>query len=246
MHVHWLQHVPFEGLGTIEPWLRARDARVTMTRLYAGETLPDPRGLDLVVAMGGPMSVNDDERLPWLTGEFRFIREAIEGGVAVLGVCLGAQLIARAMGGRVFKNAEREIGWWPITGTSDAPDVPRWARKGASNPVFHWHGETFTLPNGSERLASSPGCENQAFRIGSRVIGIQFHLETTPALVQALTTNCPEDLAPGTFVEAALTLQSHDASEYASLHGLMTETLDSLTASTATGSSTSRQAQGLA
>jgi GMP synthase-like glutamine amidotransferase len=230
MRVHWLQHVPFEGLGTIEPWLRARDAHVTTTRLFAGETLPDlsdPGALDLVIAMGGPMSVNDEERLPWLTGELRFIREAIERDVAVLGVCLGAQLIAKAMGARVYRNAEREIGWWPITGTSDAPEAPRWARKGVTSPVFHWHGETFSLPIGSEVLASSPGCEHQAFRIGSRVLGIQFHLETTPALVGAMATHCADDFAPGTFVEPEHALSSHDAGEYANLHRLMTETLDS-------------------
>ena len=228
MRVHWLQHVPFEALGSIETWLEATGATVTVTRLYDDEPLPDVAGLDLVIAMGGPMSVNDEAQLPWLVGELRFIREAIDRGVAVLGVCLGAQLIAKATGARVYKNAEREIGWFPVIGTSEESDVPNWARKGVTSSVFHWHGETFDLPKDAVSLARSPGCEHQAFRIGRSVIGIQFHLETTPALVHAMTTHCADDLAPGTFVQTEAELRAADASAYANIHGLMEETLDYL------------------
>ena len=228
MRVHWLQHVPFEALGSIETWLAARDANVTVTRLYDDEALPDLDGLDLVIAMGGPMSVNDEARLPWLVRELRFIREAIDRGVAVLGVCLGAQLIAKATGSRVYKNAEREIGWWPIAGTSEDDDVPDWARKGVESSVFHWHGETFDLPKNSVSLARSPGCEHQAFRIGRHVVGIQFHLETTPALVNAMVTHCADDLAPGAFVQQEAELRAASASAYANIHGFMEATLDYL------------------
>jgi GMP synthase-like glutamine amidotransferase len=233
MRVHWLQHVPFEGLGSIETWLRAQDAHVTATRLHAGDALPAVTDLDLVIAMGGPMSVNDDDRLPWLADERRFVRQAIERGVAVLGVCLGAQLIASALGARVYRNAEREIGWWPIVGASDADDVPSWARAGVSSAVFHWHGETFDLPEGSVPLAHSAGCVNQAFRIGRQVVGIQFHLETTPTLVEALVTHCPEDLASGPFVQPERELRACDAGEYMRIHQLMGETLDFLCPSSA-------------
>jgi GMP synthase-like glutamine amidotransferase len=226
VRVHWLQHVPFEGLGSIASWLEDRDARVTSTRFYAGESVPGVNDLDLVIAMGGPMSVNDDKHFRWLVDERRFIRQAIDGNVAILGVCLGAQLIAQALGARVYENTEREVGWWPVTGVSDERDVPSWARKNVASDVYHWHGETFDLPNGAVKLAQSAGCANQAFRFGRRVIGIQFHLETTPALVQALVTNCPEDLAPGTFVQSDQKSGSMEVNRFASLRGLMRETLD--------------------
>lgn len=228
MRVHWLQHVPFEGLGSIGPWLRERGAQVSATRLYAGEALPDMETLDLVVAMGGPMSVNDDARYSWLAAECRFIREAIERGASVLGVCLGAQLIARALGARVYANAEREVGWWPVSGLSVESAAPGWARAGATNAVFHWHGETFDLPDGAVPLASSAGCANQAFQVGRRVIGIQFHLETTPDLVRALVAHCPDDLAPGAFVQSDDELRSVGDGAYTALNGLMANTLEYL------------------
>ncbi|MGE0450262.1 MAG: type 1 glutamine amidotransferase [Vicinamibacterales bacterium] len=228
MRVHWLQHVPFEGLGSIDAWLRGRHARVTATRFYEDATLPGVDALDLIVAMGGPMSVNDGQRLPWLAAEQRFLADAIDRGVAVLGVCLGAQSIARALGARVYPNAEREIGWWPVTGGSVDPGVPSWARNGAVNTVFHWHGETFDLPAGATPLASSEACAHQAFQVGDRVIGIQFHLETTKELVDGLVANCQQDLAAGRFVQSAERLTTSDACEFAGINRLMTETLDCL------------------
>jgi GMP synthase-like glutamine amidotransferase len=223
-----LQHVPFEGLGSIGAWLRTSGAEVTATRFHEEASLPDVRTLDLVIAMGGAMSVNDEPRLPWLAAERQFVAAAIDRGVAVLGICLGAQLIARASGARVYPNAEREVGWWPITGTSETADVPDWARKGAINTVFHWHGETFDLPRGAVRLARSEGCEQQAFQIGRHVIGIQFHLETTPDLVDGLIENGPEDLAPSRFVQTAEELRSASARRCAAANQLMVDTLEYL------------------
>ena len=145
------------------------------------------------------MSVNDEGEYPWLAAEKRLVREAIEGSRPVLGVCLGAQLIASSLGAKVYRNAEKEIGWFPIAGTapadSDSFAFPR------SLTVFHWHGETFDLPPGSRRLASSAACANQAFQIGRRALGIQFHLETTPEAAGLLVQNCRADLVEGPFVQ---------------------------------------------
>ena len=123
MRAHYLQHVPFEGLGSIEPWLGAAGYEITSTRFFESAGLPDPAMIDLLVVMGGPMSVNDEDKLPWLTPEKRFIRAAINYGKPVLGICLGAQLIASAMGAMVYRNSVKEIGWLPIQGVStyDSP-----------------------------------------------------------------------------------------------------------------------------
>jgi GMP synthase-like glutamine amidotransferase len=230
MRVHWFQHVPFEGLGSIEPWLRAAGARVSSTKFFEDDPiLPRPGDVDLLVVMGGPMSANDESPLTWLGEEKRFIRVAIERGTAVLGVCLGAQLIASALGASVYANAEREIGWLPITGTADEAGLPAWAGARRETTVFHWHGETFDLPPGAEVLARSAACEHQAFRIGRRILGLQFHLETTAASARALVANCRADLAPGRFVQSESDILAADAARHSSINTLMTETLAYLT-----------------
>jgi GMP synthase-like glutamine amidotransferase len=212
-------------MGSIERWLGGVGAHLTTTRFYEGRDLPDVDELDLLVIMGGPMSANDYARYPWLLAELRFIREAIENDVAVLGVCLGAQLIARAMGARVYPNAEREIGWFPITGLSADRRAPAWTAKGVDTTVFHWHGETFEAPQGARRLACSEGCDQQAFQIGERVIGIQFHLETTPALLEGLVSNCRAELTPSRFVQSESEIVSAEPARFAAINELMAQTL---------------------
>ncbi len=210
MRVHYLQHAPFEGLGCIGAWLEARGAEVAATNLFDGEELPPPRDLDWVIALGGPMSVNDERALPWLAAEKRFLREAIRAGKTVLGICLGGQLIASALGARVAAGAHREVGWFPVERV-DAARGPGRPNAGAAAlgplpprfPAFHWHGETFALPRGAAHLARSAGCENQAFSVGPRVLALQFHLETTPEAATALCRSCPQDLAPGLYVQSA-------------------------------------------
>ena len=199
MRAHYLQHVPFEGLGSIEEWLRVVRADVKATRFWESRVLPDPDGIDLLVIMGGPMSVNDESELPWLVEEKQFIRQVIQAGRPVLGICLGAQLIASAMGACVYPNTEKEIGWFPVT-VNPLPDPSVFRFPSAMN-VFHWHGETFDLPLGAVRLARSDGCDNQAFQCGRSVIGLQFHLEITPENVRQLLDHCRADLAPSRYVQ---------------------------------------------
>lgn len=226
MKVHVLQHVPFEGLGSIEPWLVARGATVSYTRFFESSRLPKPMDLDLVIALGGPMSVNDEADLPWLKEEKRFVAEAVNSGKAVLGICLGAQLIAGALGARVYPAAHKEIGWFDIESTSDRPDMFRFPKK---VKVFHWHGETFDLPRDATRLARSAGCQNQAFQIGSRAIGLQFHLETTPASAESLIVHCRNELVDGRFIQSEEELREAPMAAYAVVNAIMDDVLTYLT-----------------
>jgi GMP synthase-like glutamine amidotransferase len=139
MHAHFFQHVPFEGIGNIEPWLITKGYEITSTQFYISSQLPDYKKVDLLIIMGGPMSVNDEDKFPWLVAEKQFIRNCVEGGKPVLGICLGSQLIANALGAKVYRNREREIGWFAVQGT-EPPNVTTF-RFPATFEVFHWHGD---------------------------------------------------------------------------------------------------------
>ena len=228
MNVHVLQHVPFEGIGSMAVWLESRGADVSYTRFFKSPVLPQVKDYDLIIVMGGPMSVNDEATLPWLRAEKQFVRDAIERGVAVLGVCLGAQLIASALGARVFQNTHKEIGWYGIEAT---PGLKGSFRFPDTCTVFHWHGETFDLPPGAVNLAKSAVCENQAFQIGERVIGLQFHLETTPESAKAIVDNCGDELIPGPYIQTESEILDVKTSSYVEINSLMGEVLSYITRS---------------
>ena len=200
MRAHWIQHVPFEGLGSIETWLTARGARVGVSRMYEHPVFPRARDVDLLIVMGGPMSVNDEAAFPWLREEKKFIAAALDAGVPALGVCLGAQLIASALGAPVRRNEHAEIGWFPIERVPGSSGTVADALPQRMD-AFHWHGETFDLPGGASLIARSAACRNQAFVIGHHVAAFQFHLETTPASARALVDNCRSELVPGRFIQ---------------------------------------------
>jgi len=226
MRAHCLQHVEFEGLGSIANWLTNGGYEITRTRFFDREELPDPEAIDLIIVMGGPMSVNDEAELPWLVAEKRFIREAIASAVPVLGVCLGAQLIAAAVGARVYRNSVKEIGWFPVYGIpandSSVFQFPPQVK------VFHWHGETFDLPQGAIRIAKGDKCENQAFQLGRSVIGLQFHLETTPQTAIELVSNCGNELTPSPSVQTAEEILRAGPDRYGAIHHLMDDVLSFL------------------
>jgi GMP synthase-like glutamine amidotransferase len=226
MKVQVLQHVPFEGLGCIGPWLQQRGARIDYTRFFQGDSLPEPNSIDLVIALGGPMSVNDEEELPWLRHEKQFIRDVISRHVPVLGVCLGAQLIASALGAKVYRNHLKEIGWFPVHAV---PAVEPAFRFPHERLVLHWHGETFDLPEGAVQLAQSAGCKNQAFQFKSHVIGLQFHLEATPQSVAEILNNCRNELVPAPFVQNETTILAASPGMYQTINSLMDDVLSYLT-----------------
>jgi len=176
-----IRHVPFEGLGRIGPALEGAGLAWRYVDLFAGATAPDLSTTPALILMGGPMSANDGDQ--YLKVEIRLIEAAAAAGKPVLGVCLGAQLIAKALGARVYRNPVKEIGWYPLRFTEAGAGDPLLAGLPDPCTVLQWHGETFDLPSGATHLACSDGCRNQAFRYGSHVYGLQFHLETTPDMI---------------------------------------------------------------
>lgn len=234
MKVHVLQHVPSEGLGSIEAWLEKNGATVTFTCFFESAALPAVRELDLIIALGGPMSVNDEAALPWLRTEKNFIREAIDSGKAVLGICLGAQLIANTLGASVRANPYKEIGWFPVTAVSHNEKFLQDKtvfQLPASVDVFHWHGETFELPAGAMHLAESVACQQQGFQWGRRVIGLQFHLETTPESARAFVAEDDgNELIDAPYIQTAQQILDAPPSAYAGINALMVDVLDYLTA----------------
>jgi GMP synthase-like glutamine amidotransferase len=201
MKIHWFQHVEFEGLGSIAGWATKNGCAVTGSRLFASDAFPPITTFDMLVIMGGPMSVNDEVVHPWLVGEKRFINQVMQAGKMVLGICLGAQLIASAAGVRVRPNDHKEIGWFTVEKTRAARDAAVGRALADKTEVFHWHGETFDLPRGAVHLARSRVCENQAFAMGHRIVGLQYHLETTPESVEALIQHCRHELVKAPYVQ---------------------------------------------
>jgi GMP synthase-like glutamine amidotransferase len=243
MRLHSLQHAPFEGLGSIAGWAEAHRHVVTATRLYTGDRLPAMADIDWLIVMGGPMGVHDEREFPWLSEEKRCIGDAIESGKRVLGICLGAQLIAGVLGARVYANRYEEIGWFPIDltaagarsalgqaiscGGAGGETVP--AAMAPSLEVFHWHGDTFDLPGTAVQLARSAACEQQAFSFGDRVVGLQFHLEMTRAGAEALIDNCAGDLKTAPYVQSAVEMLANQ-DRFARINRVMAGLLDRMAA----------------
>lgn len=175
------RHYPTEGPGYFATFLEARSIPWRLVRVDEGEAVPaDAREFSGLVFMGGPMSVNDD--LPWIPKIEALIRGARQGGVPLLGHCLGGQLIAKALGGQVTRNRVKEIGWGEVT-VANNPVAREWFDGLERFPCFHWHGETFSLPRGATLILSSPWCENQAFALGPH-LGLQCHVEMTEEMVK--------------------------------------------------------------
>ena len=192
MSVLICKNISTEGPGTIEDFLRIKEIPYTIIDLSKGEGIPDTKGFDTLLMMGGPMSVNEDDIYPYIKKEEELVREFIADSKSVFGICLGAQIMAKALGSRVYKGKEQEIGWYDIELTPEGIADPM-MRKLAVHPrvgdfwkrfkVFHWHGETFDIPEGAVRLAGSELFPNQAFRYGSKAYAFQFHIEVTKEMI---------------------------------------------------------------
>ncbi len=180
-----IEHVPHERLGAFEPAFAAAGASLRPLRVFEPGARWSLEGVDGVVSMGGPMSAYQEKQHPWIVQELALLQQAVKAKLPVLGVCLGAQMLAQALGAQVHAAPVKEIGWYPLMREPGADGDPLMAAFGQTETVFQWHGDAFQTPKGAVRLASSPLCPEQGFRYGTNAYGLQFHLEVTEAMIRA-------------------------------------------------------------
>lgn len=226
---HYLQHVPFEDAANIGRWALDRGFTVTRTRLYLDEALPRLEDIDWLAVMGGPMNIYEHAAHPWLVPEKAWIRQVIEAGKTVIGICLGAQLLAHVLGGEVTRNAHSEIGWFPVTLTPEAMADSLLSDLPETFEAFHWHGDTFTIPPRARHLARSLACANQAFQYGDRILGLQCHLDYAQGSLQAMIEHCGAELVPGPYIQRDTALLT-DAGRVQGLENHLNSVLDNLQA----------------
>ena len=203
LKIHYLQHVPFEGLGSIAEWVSLNGHDLTATHFFNNSNMPEPDDIDWLIIMGGPMGVYDEEKYNYLASEKQLIRKAIEADKTVIGICLGAQLIAEVLGAKVYPNHYKEIGWFPIQLSEEAIENKLFKGFDKTLTVFHLHGDTFDLPANAICLASSEACKNQAFLYNEKALGLQFHFEMTEPALKKMIENGNEELVPGSFIQTA-------------------------------------------
>lgn len=203
MKIQYLQHVPFEDIAYVGNWADKNGVHLGRTRLYEDDPYPFLSDFDVLIVIGGPMGVYDEQEYPWLKTEKAYIRKAIHDKKIVVGICLGAQLIAAALGAKVYQNSFKEIGWFPVYKTPRAKNTSLGEILPKRFMAFHWHGDTFDIPKGAVHLAESKACKNQAFVYLNRVIALQFHLESTQSSIESLIQNCKNELVSAPFIQTA-------------------------------------------
>jgi GMP synthase-like glutamine amidotransferase len=185
MHIHCFQHVAFETPGTIKEWAEASRHVISYTYFFENSfSIPAINEIDALLIMGGYMNVDEDEKFPWLIEEKKFIRQAVYAGKKVMGICLGSQLIAAALGAKVYAAKEKEIGFFPVSFSTEALLHPFFNHFKNPYTVFHWHGDTFDLPQGAQLLASTDICRSQAFLFSNNVLALQFHFEMNETVIE--------------------------------------------------------------
>lgn len=205
MKIHILQHVPFEGPGHILKWASQHNISLSYTLFFEKQhQLPEIDQFDAVVVMGGPMSVEDENRYPWLLPEKIFIRKCILAGKKILGICLGAQLASSCLGASVYPAAHKEIGWHQVQVNAQF-SAQNWLSKlfEEGPVVFHWHGDKFDLPEGAQDLLASAANNHQAYLYQDKILALQFHLEATEKTIADLLFHCKGDLIPSAYVQSA-------------------------------------------
>jgi GMP synthase (glutamine-hydrolysing) len=214
MKILFVVHASFEKPGCIESWAHKQGHYTRTVSPYKGERLPDINEFDLLVVMGGPQSSLELDKAPYLYDEIGLIEQAIKEQKRILGVCLGAQLIAEALGAKPERSPHREIGMYPVELLDSAKGDPVFSHFPSKFDVMHWHSDMPGIPTGAVLLAKSEGCPRQAFRYGDRIYGFQCHFELTLELVNGMIANCVEDLAkPGDYIRSAKELIESDYSQ---------------------------------
>ena len=202
MRLHYLQHVPFEGLAYIKLWAQEQGFPISSTKIYESPVFPGLESFDWLIIMGGPMSVYEEDKYPWLKKEKLFIEQAIKDNKLVLGICLGAQLIADVLGARVYPGRYKEIGWFPVRLKEKAQETKVFHNFPQEFMAFHWHGDTFDIPQGAIWTAESEACPHQAFVYNERVVALQFHLEPIKESIENLIKNCHDELVDGKYIQS--------------------------------------------
>jgi GMP synthase (glutamine-hydrolysing) len=229
VNIHFLQHAAGEGPGQIANWAADKGHKLSGTHWYRGDAPPDTAAIDFLVIMGGGMHINEHRDHPWLIPEKALIAEVIGQGKPVLGICLGSQLIADVMGGKVYQNPQFEIGWFPIRTLDTVRKHPLFAHFPAEFTALHWHGDTFDLPPGATLLASTDACRHQAFVCQDNVVGLQLHIEVRPEDVRFFIQGETAPLPEGKYVQSIEQILAGD-SYIPAVHQLLAEVLDAMTA----------------
>ena len=194
MRIHYLQQVPFENAANIGKWAEENGHTLTKTEIFEGEPFPDTSEIDMLAIMGGLMNIYQYRDYPWLKDEKIFIEKAIAKNIKIIGVCLGAQLIADVLGAKITQNPYIEIGWHDITLKNEVKNSSLLKEFPDKFTAFHWHGDTFAIPDGAIHLASSEACNNQAFQYGENILGLQFHLEYSQNSIEKMLKYCANEL----------------------------------------------------
>jgi GMP synthase-like glutamine amidotransferase len=210
MHIHYFQHVPFEGLSCIAGWAAKGNHEVTHTRWYENADTTALSNAEWLIIMGGPMGVYEQDQYDWMPGEIALIREAIQQNKKVLGICLGAQLVAAALDANVYPHTQTELGWYPLDLSFQDKAAPLASVLPQHFNTFHYHSDTFDVPAGATRFAASAACSHQAFIYGDRVIGLQFHMELTPQSLQDMVDVGTATIAAGgPFIQSKEKIYQH-------------------------------------
>lgn len=202
MRLHCILHETFEGPACIKTWTDRKGYPVSYTRTFLSEPYPAINEFDWLIIMGGGMGVNEESAYSWLKPEKEFIGQAVKSGKIILGICFGAQLLAEALGAKVYSAEEQEIGWFPVklfkeNWPVELREIPE------SMTVFHWHGDTYTLPDSAVLLASSELTKNQAFLYNDKILALQFHFEVDKAAVESMLGNVGKSLRKSSYVQTA-------------------------------------------
>ena len=193
-NVLMLKHIAIEGGGTIEEYLLSKGHKIDRRELQDGDSVPSKLDYDAIIILGGPMNVYEEDKYPFLKDEDKLIKEAIKKEIPTLGICLGAQLIAKAAGAKVSKNKVKEIGCYKVNLTEAGKNDPVFKGLGESFDVFQWHGDTFGIPENGNLLATAELCTNQALRVGKYIYGLQFHMEVTDKMIYEWINSYDEEL----------------------------------------------------
>ena len=222
MRIHFVQHVSFETPGNLLTWAESHKYQVTFSKLFESDSFVQTNLFDVLVIMGGPMGVYEEQKYPWLKEEKLFIKKAIADNKKVLGICLGAQLVAESLGAKVYPHHQKEIGWWPVQKINHPVTESLTNHLPEPFVSFHWHGDTFDLPPGSTQLFTSRACAQQGFIKGRNAAAIQFHLEATEILIKQMISHEREELVDAPYTQTEQKINEETNSRVQWQEGYMT------------------------